>query len=928
MRNTGACALITLVLVCGAAPAIGAQPAQRSGPDSPALEEFGRYFADAVRDYGVVGASIAVVHGPEVIHRQQAGLSDLALGRAVGDETIFHWASITKTLTAVAIMQLRDRGRLSLDDPVVTFLPEVRAVHDPFGPIEAVTIRHLLSHTSGFRGATWPWGGERWQPFEPTSWSQLVAMLPYTRIEFPPGSRFSYSNPGIVFLGRIIEVISGDDYETYIQKHIFAPLGMTRSYFDTTAPFLRPDRSRSYRVADGAVSEGVFDADTGITVSNGGLNAPVADLVKWTQFLLGTASDAAVRARYDTVLARATLREMWEPRAPCPAEEASAGGPVHVGLGFFLEDHGGRRWVAHSGDQNFFETHLYLRPEEGLGYVVAFNTWVSRTGKSPRTTATLDRAVRDRLFTQVFPALASATRPSAPAYDFVITNGRIVDGTGTPAFTGDVAVRDGRIAAVGAIDRGGASRVIDARGRVIAPGFIDVHGHLEDSLDEHPDAANFIRMGVTSAVTGNCGFSAVPLGAWFARLEARRPAINVASLVGHNTVRRAAMKGDFDRPPTGEELARMRALVADDVASGAVGFSSGLEYVPGAYAKLDELAAVAAEACRAGGVYASHMRDEGNAVEAAIEETIAVGERAGCPVEISHFKISAKSRWGASAKTTALVEAARAGGVRVTVDQYAYTAGSTFIDIIFPAWVFDGGDEPARARMTDAATRTGVAEGIVQKAAAQGFDDLSFVQITSYPANPAYNGMRLPDIAAAAGKGRSVAAQAEMAIDMRLAGGAGVVVHKMSAGDVDRIMAQPYTMIGSDSDVLDPADGSRPHPRGYGNNARILAHYVRERHLLGLEEAVRKMTALPAETFGLNDRGVIEPGRAADLVVFDPAAVADRATFDTPHRYATGFDLVVVNGHVVIDEGRETGARPGRVLRRSGSRGTPARRPR
>jgi N-acyl-D-amino-acid deacylase len=502
----------------------------------------------------------------------------------------------------------------------------------------------------------------------------------------------------------------------------------------------------------------------------------------------------------------------------------------------------------------------------------------------------------------------------APAYDLLITGGRVLDGSGGPGLVADVAIRDGRIAAIGPLGPARAARVLDAAGKVVAPGFIDVHGHVERGLEERPGAPNFLMMGVTSVVTGNCGFSAVPLRPWFDRVAAAGLGVNVASLAGHNAVRRVGMGGEFDRPPTGEELDRMRALVAQSMRDGAIGFSTGLEYVPGTYARADEIASLARVSCEAGGLYATHMRDEGVEVEAAIEEAIGIGGRAGCPVQISHFKISARNRWGASERTIGLVAAARARGEPVTIDQYAYTAASTGLDILFPSWVFDGGPERARERLTDPATRARIARGMVEKAEGQGFDDFSFVQVARFAPDERFDGRRLPEIARLAGRAEDAAAQAEQAIDMRLAGGATLVLHKMSEADVDDIMRQPFTMFGSDSGVLDESSPGTPHPRGFGNNARVLAVYVRERGLLGLEEAIRKMTSLPARTFGLMDRGLLGPGLAADVVVFDPATVADRATFDEPKRFATGFEYVIVNGRIAVDRGRLTGERAGVVL--------------
>jgi N-acyl-D-amino-acid deacylase len=498
--------------------------------------------------------------------------------------------------------------------------------------------------------------------------------------------------------------------------------------------------------------------------------------------------------------------------------------------------------------------------------------------------------------------------------DLIISGGRVVDGTGNPWFLADIGIKDGRIVEIGPIAPERGDRLIDARGKIVAPGFIDVHAHIEGGIERMPQAENYLQMGVTSVITGNCGSSALSLGAWFDGLEKAGISINVGSLIGHNTVRRAGMNGDFDRPPTVEELARMRELVAQAMRDGAVGFSTGLEYIPGAYARTDEIVALAKESGSRGGLYATHMRDEGNAVEKAIKESLEVGALSGCPVEISHFKISSKKRWGASSVTIKMVEEARSRGQQVTVDQYLYTAGSTSLNIIFPAWLFDGGAQKARERLQAEETRARARKDMIAKAAEQGFRDFSFVQIASYRADPSVNGKRLSEIALSAKRGRTAQAQAEQAIEMYLAGGAQVVLHKMSEGDVERIYRQPFTMVAADAGVIDISGNTNPHPRGFGNNARAIGLYTRDKKIVSLEETVRKMTSLPAQTFGLWGRGLLRPGMASDIVVFDEKTIADRATFEQPRQYPTGFDYVIVNGQVVIEAGKHTGAKPGQVL--------------
>lgn len=518
----------------------------------------------------------------------------------------------------------------------------------------------------------------------------------------------------------------------------------------------------------------------------------------------------------------------------------------------------------------------------------------------------------------VLPDLAHKhlAQPAAPEFDLIITRGRIVDGTGNPWFVADLAVKDGRIASLGHIAADRAARTIDAGGLIVAPGFIDVHTHIESGIEARPTADNFLHMGVTSVITGNCGGSALPLGEWFSKLEKVGVSINIGSLIGHNTVRRAGMKGDFDRPPDPEELQRMRQLIDAAMRDGAVGLSTGLEYVPGAYAKTDEIVELAKVAAGYGGFYATHMRNEDETVEQSISESLEVGAAAKCPVQISHFKISSKKRWGASSITTSLVEAARAGGQQVTVDQYLYTAGSTGIGILFPSWIFEGGTNKTKERLQTVAIRARIKREMIEKAVRGGFKDFSFAYIASYKANPAFNGKNISEISLTVRQKASVEEEAEQAIEMLLDGGAQMVLHKMSDEDVARIFRAPFTMVASDSGVLDPDDSSIPHPRGFGNNARVLGLYVREKKMVSLEEAVRKMTSLPAQTFGLWERGLLRPGLAADIVIFNDKTISDRASYQRPKQYADGIDYVLVNGQVVIEKGQHNGTKPGRILRR------------
>lgn len=351
---------------------------------SPAAAAEERDFDTALRDFRVLhrsetsraqiaGSSFYVVRDGRTVAADHLGEQDVDAHVPVDARTIYHWASITKTMTGIAIMQLRDRGLLSLDDPIVRYVPELAAVHNPYGDTGAITLRQLMSHSAGFRSGTWPWRDHDWQPFEPKGWAQLVAMLPYTAVEFKPGSRFGYSNPGIVYLGQVIERLSGEDYEVYIDKNILKPLGMHASYFDRTPPHLLPHRSHSYYIKDGKRVAAPFDVDTGVTVSNGGLNAPMPDMAKYVAFLLG---DPARQSDYDLVLKRSSLEEMWAPQIAAGEDftQGRMAPTTQSGLSFFVDRSAAVRFVGHNGDQNGFRAYLSLCPDQRVGSLLAFNT--------------------------------------------------------------------------------------------------------------------------------------------------------------------------------------------------------------------------------------------------------------------------------------------------------------------------------------------------------------------------------------------------------------------------------------------------------------------------------------------------------------------------------------------------------------------------
>ena len=515
------------------------------------------------------------------------------------------------------------------------------------------------------------------------------------------------------------------------------------------------------------------------------------------------------------------------------------------------------------------------------------------------------------LFLLLTPLTAFAQEPLT--CDILITNGRILDGTGNNWFYGQVAVKDGKIMAIGRDLKLTARKTIDAKQMIVSPGFIDVHTHLEEDEQKDPEAKSFIYDGVTTCVTGNCGSSNVDIGKYLQWLDSLKLSINIATLIGHNDVRKAVM-GRANREATPDELNRMEQLVEKAMQDGAVGLSTGLIYIPGTYTKTPEIVALAKVAARYHGVYATHMRDEGDSVISAINEAITIGREADIPVEISHFKLSGQQNWGRSRETVPMIEAARKEGIEVTIDQYPYTASSTSISTLLPDEILADGQDSINARLQRPEVRKYVTRYILGRLKKRKLKHLGYAVVANYTPDTTYNGKSIKQINLMKGRKHKAAAEAETVMDLMMKGGASAVFHGMSEADVKRIMQYPFNMFASDASIRLPGAGM-PHPRGYGTNARVLAKYVREEHVISLEEAVRRMTSLPAQKFQLNDRGLLKPGYAADIIIFDENNVRDISTFEKPHAYSTGFHYVIVNGVLTVENEKHLGIRAGHSLR-------------
>lgn len=519
-------------------------------------------------------------------------------------------------------------------------------------------------------------------------------------------------------------------------------------------------------------------------------------------------------------------------------------------------------------------------------------------------------------------AVAMTARPTAqtPPWDLLLTGARIVDGTGAPWFRGDLAVQGDRIAAIGPALAGAARRTIALDGQVLAPGFIDIHTHARRGIFDVPTADNYVRQGVTTVIEGPDGSSPLPIADFLAQLDRLPMSLNIGTFIGQGSVRSAVI-GDVDRRATAEEIGRMQTLVEQGMRDGAVGLSTGLFYVPGTFTPTDEVIALAKVASRFGGIHESHQREETSKVLDSVRETIAIGEGGGLPTQISHAKVVGAANWGKSTEMLALVDAARARGVDVTLDQYPYTASATSVAAaLLPAWALEGTRAQQLARLKDPAQRARIkAASVAMIRDERGGGDPKNVLFSNCGFNPALAGATLADLTRQRGLPVTIENAAEATLWLVEQGGCQGIFQAMDERDLVRILVHPATMIGSDGEV--PVFGrANPHPRSYGTFARVLGRYVRDQQALTLEDAIRKMSGFPAARLRLFDRGILRAGLKADLAIFDPATVRDTATFTAPHQYAEGFSLVVVNGQVVFEKGAMTAARPGRVLRHSSIR--------
>jgi len=485
----------------------------------------------------------------------------------------------------------------------------------------------------------------------------------------------------------------------------------------------------------------------------------------------------------------------------------------------------------------------------------------------------------------LIPLMFLAMSCGGQSYDLVIKNGLIVDGTGEPAYTGDIAIRGNRIVEIGNVKDSRAAETIDVSGLIVAPGFIDVHTHCDRGIKRVPTVDNYILQGVTTVIGGNCGGHPFPLAELYRDLEKEGISINFGCLIGHNTIRREVMEYKMEAP-TKEEMTEMKSLIDQEMRAGGLGFSTGLSYLPGIYSETEELVELASIIAPYDGIYASHIRDQALLITEAIEEAIEVGEKNGLTVQISHIKLADDSVWGEIERITKPVEDAKARGVKVFLDQYPYTATSSGFTSSFPSWAFEGGRDQFLERIKKPGIYKKIKTYIIERrlASTKGINKLETVF---------------------------------MIIEIEKNGGASCVFFQMDEKDVEDLMKLPYTMHGSDGSVQEIGRGV-PHPRNYGTFPRVISHYVREKGVLSLEEAVRKMTSLPADVFKLKNRGKLKEGMYADICIFDLENFKDKATFSDPHQYSEGLAYVIVNGEFAVKNNTHTNRRSGMILYGSG----------
>lgn len=782
----------------------------------------------------------------KVLLEQYQGQADVSGLKKLNASSSFNLASVSKQFTAAAIVLLAEAGKLRFDDPIDKYLPGL--------PYDGVTIRHLLTHTSGI-----PEYFELADRFYPLNHiitnADLITLYQLRRpnFDFQPGERWEYSNTNYVFLASIAEKVSGEPLGAFLQKRIFKPIGMADTYvFHQLMSDWPGSRVYGFYKQGGQVFPNDLTHFDGL-VGDGNVYSSARDLLRWAQALTS-----------GKVFKPASLQASWTP------VKLNDGSTYPYGFGWFLPADG--REATHTGGWAGFRTLIHLKPSSGEVLVVLTN------------------GTNGGIAVNAFDKTFSGQTIAEPQYT-LIHNVNIIDGSGAPAFKGAVRLRNQTIADVGNLKPWPNETVIDGMGMTLAPGFIDTHSHHSSDYETDDAVVAAISQGITTIIVGQDGGSHLPLADFFARVEKEPATVNLASYCGHNTLRFAVMGNqDFKRIATPAEVDSMEALLQRELNAGALGLSTGLEYDPGIFSNQEEVMTLAKVASAAGGRYISHIRSEDIDLEAAVAELVQIGREAKLPVQISHFKVGMKGKWGSSRQLISTLQQARNEGIQVSADVYPYEYWMSTLEVLFPKRDFDN-----RASAEFALRELASPEGML---------------IAEYEAQPELVGKTIAEIAKQRGEDPATTymwliaeARARNADEM-------VIGTAMTESDIIQLLSWPHSNVCSDG------AGYGLHPRGYGAFPRVLSRYVRELNAFSLETAVQKMTSLAAEHTGISDRGLIAPGFFADLVLFDPATVRDKSTTSEPHAIAEGIHKVWVNGEVVYNNGHATDKRPGKVLRR------------
>jgi N-acyl-D-amino-acid deacylase len=787
----------------------------------------------------IPGMAVAMIQGDRVISAKGYGLANVEHNVAVTDQTMFQSGSLGKQFTAAAVMLQVEDGKLALTDPINTFFANAPEAW------RAITVRHLLTHTSGIPDYTDGMLDYR----KDYSEDELVTFAKGLTLDFTPGAEWKYSNTGYVLLGAIIRKVSGSFYGDVLRERVFKPLGMTTARVISEADIV-VNRADGYRLERGELRNQNWVSPALNTTADGSLYLSLQDLIGW---------DRGIRKR--AVLRPESWRQIFTP-------VTLNSGRIHpYGFGFEIDRIGRQDIQRHGGSWQGFKSYLARYLGDDLTIIVLANLAQANP-----------KRVVERIAVRHIHSLTAVG-------SWTIRGAMIADGTGAALRRADVRFIGDTITAVGSIGSPPEDQVVDGTGLILAPGVIDAHNHSTEGLNSDPDAITQVAQGITTVLVGQDGSSPFPIAEYLERRRASPSAINVAVLVGHATIRRQVMGDDFRRPATSAEITRMAALVDQEMRSGAIGLSSGLEYEVGSYASTEEVVTMARVAAQHGGFYISHIRDEADKSMEAIREAIAIGEKAKIPVQITHLKLGTVGVWGKANEVVATIAAARKRGVDVTADVYPYLAWSSNLKVLVPdkQWT-----NPASVK--------------------EALDDVGGgrnVQLTRLPKFPQYVGKRLDEAAKLEGL-----TEVEMYIKIVQDDDAGVIGHTMIAEDMKVFVQQPWAMIASDGGI------TTSHPRGAGTFPRVLGRFVRDEKWLTLPDAIRKMTSMPAARLKIRDRGTIAVGMKADLMLFDPDTIADRSTFEQPRLRPRGIHRVFVNGRPVWTGDSPEGERPGLVVTR------------